>query len=577
MSEVLPAHIPGTGPSLSPHFYEEAPMSQDGSQEKLYNALASGQISRREFFKGTAALGLGLMAAQVLAACGPAATTSAPTPATGAVKPGEPKPGGASVWAAETDPVALNPITNSNFSSTQGFEHCYESLTAFDSQLNVVPALAESWTTPDDKTYIFKLRQGVKFHDGSEFTADDVKYTFDIVLDPKGPAVWRGNFDQVDKVEVMDKNTIKFTTKAPFPPLLGAFAILRSSAILKKGAMENSKLETQINGTGPYKLVEYVPKGQLKLTKNLDYWGKPLPYINDVTFKILEDEETRIAGLRSKTIDYAFLTADGATRLKDEKGIVITRGPRAYLYIFQMNRMRPPWNDKRVRQALSLATDRQELIDKVFSGAATLAGPIATGFGDWFIPPDELKAKWYKPDLEKAKSLLKDAGVPQGQPLDLLMTAFNQNFAGLAVVFKDQMAKIGITVNIRTVEQGVFIKENSADGKFNYDANGNAFTARHDPDGYVYNGIYSQSPTAVGYANATVDALLVKARTTIDRAQRKTMYRQIQEILLEDAPNIYLCNDTVTEGLQTYVKGYSQSFYTYRSWGLKSAWLDKSA
>ena len=228
-------------------------MSQNGSQEKLYNALASGQISRREFFKGAAALGLGLMAAQVLAACGPAATTSAPaTTAPAAVNPGVPKPGGASVWAAETDPVALNPITNSNFSSTQGFEHCYESLTAFDSKLNVVPALAESWTTPDDKTYIFKLRQGVKFHDGSEFSADDVKYTFDIVLDPKGPAIWRGNFDQVDKVEVMDKYTIKFTTKSPFPPLLGAFAILRSSAILKKGAMENSKLETQINGSGPY-------------------------------------------------------------------------------------------------------------------------------------------------------------------------------------------------------------------------------------------------------------------------------------------------------------------------------------
>ncbi len=553
-------------------------MSQHDSQGKLYSDLNSGRISRRDFFKGAAALGLSITAAQLLAACGPSAATSVPgaqqQPATTA--PSGPKPGGVSTWAAETDPVALNPITNSNFSSTQGFEHCYESLTAFDSKLNVVPALAESWTTPDDKTYIFKLRQGVKFHDGSEFTADDVKYTFDIVLDPKGPAIWRGNFDQVDKVEVVDKNTVKFTTKAPFPPLLGAFAILRSSAILKKGAMENTKLETTINGTGPYKLVEYVPKSHVKLARNADYWGKPLPYLNEVTFKVMEEEEQRIAGLRSKTIDYAFLTADGAARLKDEKGLAINRGPRAYLYSFVINCLRKPWSDKRVRQAVSLATDRQEFIDKVFSGQATMAGPIATGFGDWFIPEADLKAKWYKTDLDKAKSLLKDAGVPQGQEMDLMMTAFNQNFAGLAVVFKDQMAKIGINVKIRTVEQGVFIKEGAQD-VWNYDMNGNAFTARHDPDGYVYNGIHSKSPTNPGYKNPTLDDLLDKARTTIDSGQRHTMYRQIQEILLDDPKNIWLCNDQVIEGTQTYLKGYSQSFYTYRSWGLKNAWLDKTS
>ncbi|MEP7199464.1 MAG: ABC transporter substrate-binding protein, partial [Chloroflexota bacterium] len=266
-------------------------MSQHDSEARLVADMTGGRISRREFFKRAAAFGLSLSAVNVLlAACAPAATTApgAQQPAA-TTAPSGPKPGGVSTWAAETDPVALNPITNSNFSSTQGFEHCYESLTAFDSKLNIVPALAESWTTPDDKTYIFKLRQGVKFHDGSDFTADDVKYTFDIVLDPKGPAIWRGNFDQVDKVEVMDKNTVKFTTKAPFPPLLGAFAILRSSAILKKGAMETTKLETTINGTGPYKLVEYVPKSHVKLARNADYWGKPLPYLSEVTFKVLED------------------------------------------------------------------------------------------------------------------------------------------------------------------------------------------------------------------------------------------------------------------------------------------------
>src|SRR5207244_1400314 len=174
----------------------------------------------------------------------PASPAAVQQPAATAA-PSGPKPGGVSTWAAETDPVALNPITNSNFSSTQGFEHCYESLTAFDARLQIVPALAERWDVPNPTTYVFHLRRGVKFHDGSELTAEDVKYTFDIVLNPKGPAVWRGNFDQVDRVEVVDPHTVRFVTKAPFPPLLGALAILRSSAIIPKAAMDKLKLETQ--------------------------------------------------------------------------------------------------------------------------------------------------------------------------------------------------------------------------------------------------------------------------------------------------------------------------------------------
>jgi peptide/nickel transport system substrate-binding protein len=520
-------------------------------------------LSRRQWLGGAAALGL---APTLLDTVGPRAAR--------AQGGGTPRPGGASVWAAETDPVALNPITNSNFSSTQGFEHCYESLTAFDARLQIVPALAERWDVPNPTTYVFHLRRGVKFHDGSEFTAADVKYTFDLVLDPKGPAVWRGNFDQVDRVEVVDSHTVRFVTKAPFPPLLGALAILRSSAIIPKGAMEKLKLDTQVVGTGPYRLVEYVPKSHIKLKRNPDYWGKPLPYIEDVTFRILEEEDARVAGLRSGSLDYAFLSPEGVQRIRGEKQLVVTSRPRTYLYAFVVNRQRKPWSDPRVRQAMSLALDRAEIVEKVFSGGATMAGPIPFGFGDWYLSGEELKSRWYRPDVGRAKQLLKEAGVPDGQELDLLVTAFNQNFPGLAVVFAEQMKKIGLAVKIRQVEQGVFLKE-VAPPTFNYDVQANAYTARHDPDGYVYNGLHSKTPNACGYANPKVDELLVKARTTIDPAQRKSLYREIQQLLLDDAPNLWIGNDNVTEGLQGYVKGYTQSAYTYRAWGLKHAWLEK--
>ena len=335
--------------------------------------------------------------------------------------------------------------------------------------------------------------------------------------------------------------------------------------------MEKSKLETTVVGTGPYKLVELVSKSHLKLKKNPDYWGKPLPYIEDVTFRVLEEEDARVAGLRGGSLDYAFLTPEGVQRLRNEKGLVVTSRPRTYLYAFVINRQRVPWSDARVRQALSLATDRKEIVEKVFSGGAALAGPIPSAFGDWHLPAEELQAGWFKPDPAKARALLKEAGVPEGKEIDFLVTAFNQNFPGLAVVFAEQMKRIGLVVKIRQVEQGVFLKEVAPPG-FNYDIQANAYTARHDPDGYVYNGFYSKTPNAAGYQNARLDELLIKARTTIDVAQRKTLYREIQRILLDDAPNIWLANDNVTEGLQGYVKGYTQSAYTYRAWGLKHAW-----
>ncbi|HEX2036874.1 MAG TPA: ABC transporter substrate-binding protein [Chloroflexota bacterium] len=507
----------------------------------------------------------------------PASDPRAGQPAGGApataAPAGQPRPGGVTVWAAETDPVALNPITNSNFSSTQGFEHVYESLTAYDSKLNIVPALAERWDTPDDRTYIFYLRRGVKWHDGTEFTAEDVKYTFDIVLDPSGPAVWRSNFDQVERVETLDRYTVRFSTKAPFPPLLGAFAILRSSAIIQQGAMDKLKLETQAIGTGPYKLLEYVPKSHLKLARHPQYWGSPLPYIEDVTLKVLEEEDARVAALRSGAVDYAFLTPEGELRLRNDRNLQLLSGPRVFLYVFIANMLRQPWNDVRVRQAISLAVDREEMIDKTLSGAGTVSGPIATGFGDWFVPPEELKRRWYTPDLNRARQLLREAGVPDGQELDLLLTPSSPFYAAAAVVFKNQLQKIGINVKIRQVEQGVFIREASAEGGWNYDFNVNAFSPRHDPDGFLWARFYSKNPTAVGYSNEKIDGLLLTARTTVDLRARRAMYDEAQRILLDEAPMLWIAVDNVIEGLQPRLKGYTQSPFTRRDWGLKHAWL----
>jgi peptide/nickel transport system substrate-binding protein len=545
-------------------------MAKVDTVQQLKVALGAGRISRREFARRAGMLGVSSSA--IAAFLGGRAGGVAAAPA----RQDQPVAGGTTVWAAESDPVSLDPIVDSGFAATQAFEHSYESLTGYDSQLNIVPALAESWEQPDDLTTIFHLRQGVKWHDGSDFTAEDVKYTFDFVIDQDGPAGWRANFNQVKQIEIVDPATVKFVTDTPFPGLLGALAILRSSMVLKQGAIESTDLKTTLNGTGPYKLVEYVPKDFIRYEKNPDFWGAPLPYIDEVTFKILEDEESRIAGLRGGTLDYALLSPDGQLRLEGEDGITITSAPRCYLYILQCNPRRPQWYHPSVRKALALAIDRNEISDKVFSGGLHISGPIPQGFGDWWLPEDELTSTWYTNDLEQARALLAEGGIAEGTELDFVVTAFNQYFPGLAVVVADQLKRIGIEVKIRQLETGVFITETSEEGGFNFDMQPNAFTPRHDPDGFLYRFHSAQMTNAydgVTLKSPELDALLDAGRTTIDHTARKESYDAAQRLLLDLAPMVWIGNDSVIEGVRDRVQGYTQSPFTRRDWGLKHAWL----
>ncbi|MEA2531891.1 MAG: peptide/nickel transport system substrate-binding protein [Thermomicrobiales bacterium] len=543
-------------------------MATVDTMRQLERALGAGKISRRDFARRAGMLGLSTPAILALLAGGTAGVGAAPA------RQDQPVAGGTTVWAAESDPVSLDPIVDSGFAATQAFEHSYESLTGYDSQLNIVPALAESWETPDDLTYIFHLRRGVKWHDGSDFTAEDVKYTFDFVIDQEGPAGWRANFNQVQQIEIVDPATVKFVTSTPFPGLLGALAILRSSMILKKGAIESSDLKTTLNGTGPFKLVEYVPKDYIRYVKNPDYWGAPLPYFDEVTFKILEDEESRIAGLRGGSLDYALLSPDGQLRLEGEDDLTITSAPRSYLYILQANPRRPKWFHPSVRKALALAINRQEISDKVFSGGLHLSGPIPQGFGDWALPEDELKNTWYTDNLDQARALLQEGGIAEGTELDFVVTAFNQYFPPLAVVIADQLKRIGINVKIRQLETGVFVTETSEEGGYNFDMQPNAFSPRHDPDGFLYRFHSSQLSKSAGVTleSPELDTLLDTGRTTIDHAARKTAYDAAQRLLLDLAPMVWIGNDSVIEAVRNTIKDYTQSPFTRRDWGLKHAW-----
>lgn len=495
------------------------------------------------------------------------ATAGTPSPAGNAG--GAIKRGGSLVAAQEVDPVQLDADTSSNFSALQAYEQVYESLTGYNARTEIIPALAASWETPDPKTYIFHLRQGVKFHDGSELTGDDVAYSIERGYDPKVASPWRSLTSAIKQIKVKDKYTVEIDLSNTYPGLLGALAALRNTGIMPKdfASKHNTKLEAI--GTGPFRLAEYVPTDHLTYQRNTSYWDKGLPYLDTLTYKIMLDQNARLAAIRAGQIKYAFLDAQGADQLKGQSGIHILESPSAWLAVHPINVKRKPFDNVKVRQALRWAVDTNEVIQKAVFGAGVPSGPIAAGFGNWALPADQLV--YTKADIPRAKKLLAEAGYPNGFKTSILCSPQYPEFVATSLVCQNSWKKIGVDCEVKQVEWGTYVKQAAAPG-FNYDIGATAFTFRPDPDGYVYSYFVEGKEQNNGYSNSQVSKLLTDARSTLDNAKRKELYDQAQKILLDDVPYFWWYVKNNIDALSNDVQGYQQSF-TGRRIFFKTSWL----
>lgn len=577
------------------------------------SARREGQrISRHLFLKRGLLCGGGLLGVGILAACNPgpaplpttapaaqapttaptSAPTSAPTtapkaatspaataqpataptvaPTAAAATAGQPKRGGILNAAAEVDPVSLEP-TASNFSSLEAYDHVYESLTAYDEKMSVVPSLAEKWEISEDgKTYTFHLRPNVKFHNGQPLTADDVKYSLDYYLNPKVANPWRSWLGPMKEVKVVDPLTVQTIMGTPFPPLLSGFAGNRGTSIMPKGFVEAENIKLKAVGTGPFKLVEFVPQDHLTYARNDDYWNKPFPYLDGMAFKILQEENARLAALEAGQIHYALLSAQGAAQVANAAGITVLKSPYAWVDLTYINVSTPALKDARVRRALRMSVDTKDLIQKAVFGAAVPSGPVPAGYGDWPLDPASLP--YVSADLAGAKKLLADAGFPDGKGLSVVIKCSPQypDFVANATVMKDSFGKIGVQADIKQEEWGTFVQENA---KFEYQQANSANTFRPDPDGYLYAYFHSGGNlNAGGYSNPKVDDMLDKARTISDHAQRVSLYHDVQKILLDESPNFWWYTKYNIEAVGSKLQGYVQSF-TGRRMFLMKAWL----
>jgi len=482
-----------------------------------------------------------------------------------------PSRGGMLLAAQDVDPISLDPHTNANLSALQAYEHAYESLTAYDQRLNVLPALAARWTiSADQKTYTFYLRPGVRFHNGQTLIGDDVKYSIERVLDPATASPFRNVFTVIDGVRVVDPLTVEVHLTEPYPGLLAEFASLRASGIVPDRIADRVNLKVQAVGTGPFRLTEYVAQDHLTYTRFDQYWAQPLPYLDGMTFKVLTDEDTRLAALKAGQIQYAGLSAQAAATVTSAPGLAVLSAPFAWAAAHRLDVAQKPLDDSRVRRAIRMAIDTNEVIQKSVYGAGVPTGPLPTGFDGWAL--DSRSLPYQKPDMDGARRLLAAAGYPNGGfTITAKCSPQYPEFVAFSLVLQDAARKLGVTVNVERLEWGAYLKATAR--PFDFQLGATAWTFRSDPDGYLYpffhsSGVFNAGP----YRNPRVDALLDQARHTASYPQRVQMYRDIQRILLDDAAAFWYYAKVNFEVLSVRVRGYAQSF-TGRRMFLKNAWL----
>ena len=514
------------------------------------------QISRRRFLSLSAA-----------------ATAAATTARRAGAQARPPRPGGTLISAKTTEAPSLDPILDQSLGRQRIDPLFYNRVVEWGADGKLIPALAESWSTsPDGKTWTFKLRRGVKFHNGREFVADDVKYTYERILDPKIGSGGRGYLSAIDHIDVADKYTLRIGTPEPSASLLAGMAGGWSAIVPKEVIEEKGDLRRTAVGTGPFILQEWVPQSHLKAKRNPDYWDKGKPYLDALEFKVIPDEANIIAQLRTGNVHHALLEDNKNYLLvKDDKRLLTLRSPRLGFDMVMINHGRKPFQDVRVRQALSLAIDRAEVLQAAASGLGTVTGPLTPAMKPWALPIETFK-EWYTPNPERAKKLLADAGFPSGFKTTLkVIPTFPTMVAG-AQVIAAQLKKVGIDVQIVQEEYGVWIKA-IIKPSFDYDLTMNITNGDADPDSLLYRRFHSVEKQWNNDGDPEIDVLLDQGKLTVDAAKRKDVYDKAQRLMVERATQIWTFAPDIIDVMQNSVH-YEQHFTT-SYFGFRTAWLEK--
>lgn len=542
------------------------------------------------------------LSASSFAATKPAAKKAAPKAAAAA----KVKPSGTLVAGMLSDAETLNPIVSENSSETDILQGLFDNLFRLDNKANLVPSLCTVVPTKknglisaDDKTFTFKLRKGVKWHDGKPFTAKDVKFTWEVYLNDKVPVPTRDPFDKITKFQIIDDYTIKMTTKtveAAFllgwtnPGIIPAhyFAGLSgenlASALGKGGKFSRSPI-----GTGPFKLKEWKTGSHITLEANKNYF-LGAPGLEKIIHKVVPDTNTMVTQLKTGEITMALPQAGDYDQVKNIKGLKVTKEPASIYAHMTFNFKNPILADKNVRQALAFGFPRQQFIDSFLDGIGSIGtGPISPLNWAAF----EGLEKYFAFDQAKAKSLLEKSGwkmekdgfrYKNGKKLafEICTNSGNKTREAIEATAQQYWKQLGVDLSIKNYEANTLFGDILENMKFDIILFG--WVTGSDPDCYTL--FHSeQIPTEANdkagqnyasYINKEVDKLLVQAKSITEREARIPLYKKIQKMVVEDLPLYYLYNYVDIHARPANLKNYKPGPFTNgRFWNVYEWQLSK--
>lgn len=460
-----------------------------------------------------------------------------------------------------------------------------------DSGQTIIPDLAHSWDiSKDGKTYTFFLRKGVKFHDGADLTAEDVKATYQrIIFPPQGFSSPRTPlFTTVEAINVRDAHTIEFQLREARPKefILGAFASGWNIIVRKKTLEDNNYNLRQVMdypGTGPFRHKKRVDKEVWIMERNPDYWNEGLPYLDGIEFYHFDAFSPPLgAALLSGRIDYARLL-DPVTlkKVQETPGMSGTNYYQSVIQAVWVNNAKKPFDDPRVRRAMHLAFDRPALVEVVKEVAPMLVGGFIYPFSDWATPPAKLAERLgYQSDLKaalkEAKQLLAAAGHAKGiKGVDFLVRDA-PSFKTWAPAVQEMLKEIGIETNLRTVQVSVWFEEAQA-GKFDITISAIVSTLI-DPSDYFRAWYSKDGPQNYSkWSNKAFEELLPQIDRELDDAKRKDLVRQAEALFEQDPPLLPVSWEKINDGWYNYVKGHNPYNYfgIYDVVRFDTFWLDK--
>jgi peptide/nickel transport system substrate-binding protein len=453
----------------------------------------------------------------------------------------------------DQEAVGIDPHVVTAFSSMRRIDLMYNRLVRLDDNFVVVPDLAASWDIPDNLTYVFHLRKGVKFHNGRELTASDVEYSLNRVLDPKTASPGRSYISLISSIETPDRYTVKLRLSAPLASLLDGLTSNNCSIVAKEVVEANGNLQKVEAGTGPFMLKEWVADNSMTLVKNPAYFEKGAPYLDKVIFRVIPEQTSLLAGVKSGDLDMATIN-DGAIirqASKDSKVVVMSK-PGLNMRIFSFNTSRKPFDDLRVRQAVASVLNRSEILAIAEFGMGKPTGPLPVAATQWALPVSKLP--FAAPDAAKAKKLLADAGYPNGFSFKITCSSTYEGGLAVAQVAQNELKQIGIDAQLEVVEWGVYIDKWV---KRDYDSMIELRGGSGEPDRFLYRTFYSTGGVNnFLFKDAEVDKYLDQGRTQTKTAERKVIYDKLQALLTEKAPAVFLYCPNENQVMSNKVSGF---------------------